>query len=221
MKTPRLRAALALTLTTTLAGGCESVRPRRGVGLSLSLSLSLSRSRAAGANAAQAFDEGVRAYALGHYALALVAFDTALRIAPTPAAQYNVARTYDMLGEDAEAARGYVDFLRRFGPVAPPEQRREVDAALARLQPRVAWLVVRARGPVTVEGLAVEDRYGSVVVPVHPGPCVVRAGARRTVQVRARAGDVIGLDFTASDAVVAVSALPLSDLHGASVRSAL
>jgi len=219
MKTPRLGAALALTLTTTLAGGCESARPRRGVGLSLSLSLS--RSRAAGADAAQAFDEGVRAYALGHYALALVAFDTALRIAPTPAAQYNVARTYDMLGEDAEAARGYVDFLRRFGPVVPPEQRREVDAALARLQPRVAWLVVRARGPVTVEGLAVEDRYGAVVVPVHPGPCSVRAGARRTVQVRARAGDVIGLDFTASDAVVAVSALPLSDLHGASVRSAL
>lgn len=83
------------------------------------------------------YQEGVRAYAAGHYADAVALFRDGDRREPSPAFSYNMGRAYEKLGDDAGALRSYRDYLRRAkNPDDAAEVRRLVESLSNRLAER-------------------------------------------------------------------------------------
>jgi hypothetical protein len=119
------------------------------------------------ARARAEFDRGVQAYAVGDYPTALAAFQEAYRLQPHPTVRVNLANCYDHLDRPIEAIFHFEHYLQEAGRSAPREQKREVEAALARLRQRVGEVVLRVAPDgalVTIDGG--ETRRAPIMEPV-------------------------------------------------------
>ena len=91
-----------------------------------------------------AFQLGNDAYSKRDHERALLYFFMSHRLVPNRNVLFNIAKCYEALGRVDEAYRYFNDLL---GHPLPPEDRREVKAALARLSGRVALLTVTSEPP--------------------------------------------------------------------------
>lgn len=125
-----------------------------------------------------AFEAGRRAYETGAFREALEHFQEAYRLAPHPSVRVNIASCYDQLDRPIEALFHYEQFLGEAGRVAAV-QRREVEAAIARLRSRVGAIALQ----ITPDGALVTiDGTETRRTPV-PEPVRVVAGSH-TVEVQ-------------------------------------
>lgn len=95
------------------------------------------------AQARAAFERGVERYAAQDWRGALEAFQEAYRLRPNPVVRVNMANCYERLDRPTEAIFHFERFLAEAGSNASPEQRRDVQAALARLRREVGELALR------------------------------------------------------------------------------
>lgn len=132
--------------------------------------------------AAKAFTEGTRAFAVKDYELAARRFEQADQLAPHPNAVWNLARALEHAGHRARAAEAYARYLRD----APPDahDRDEATRAIDRLEPTLLRIDVRAAGFDTVlvdgrpvEGTSAYEDPGHHVVEGHAGDVLVKADA--------------------------------------------
>src|SRR5581483_719221 len=80
------------------------------------------------ATARQHYNSGAQLYAQGKYSDAVDQFLAADRIAPSAALSYDIARSYEKLGETSLALRWFRDYLHRAGePPDAPKVRRIVE----------------------------------------------------------------------------------------------
>jgi tetratricopeptide (TPR) repeat protein len=127
------------------------------VGLLLSTQPEEARDRAR-----DAFVQGQELYRAGDYAGALLAFQTAEAMQPSPAAEYNIGRCYERMGQPTEAVAAYERYLAG----APGAQDHEA----------IAEHVAKLRGEIPPEGrlsVSVEPSGATVTVdqtPPEPAP---------------------------------------------------
>jgi tetratricopeptide (TPR) repeat protein len=151
--------------------------------------------------ARDAFAQGQELYRAGDYASALSAFQTAELAQPSPAAQYNIGRCYERLGQPAAAVAAFERYLAE-APDAPDHQAvTEHTAELRRQVPPEAHLTVAVEPPgaqVTVDESPPEPAPVDKLVPA--GRHVVLAElaghspARRDVELAA--GGSLQLELT-------------------------
>jgi tetratricopeptide (TPR) repeat protein len=107
--------------------------------------------------ARDAFTQGQELYRAGDFAGALAAFQQAEEAAPSPAAEYNIGRCYERLGQPAAAVTAYERYLAQ-APAAP-----DYDAVAAR--------VVELRRQIPAQGrLTVSVEPGGATVSVDQTP---------------------------------------------------
>lgn len=126
------------------------------------------------------YDRGVEAFEAGHYADALVAFQRAYELAPAVPVLYNLARVHEALDHPVEATAAYEQFLSS-SPRLNRSQRTDVQAALTRLAPRIAHLVLQCAQPelrAEVDGIPVANATQGTSIPANPGQhaVTVRSG---------------------------------------------
>lgn len=92
-----------------------------------------------------AFREAVAAFASGRYHSAIELFSEADRIEPNEALAFDIARSYEKLGNAAAAAHFYREYLRRAGH---PSDEAEVRKAIDRLEPSPDPRVAPPEGPI-------------------------------------------------------------------------
>jgi len=85
--------------------------------------------------AEQTFREAVSAFASGRYHTAIDLFAAADRIRPRPELSFDIARSYDKLGDDSSALGFYREYLRRAGH---PSDEAEVEHRVQVLESRLA-----------------------------------------------------------------------------------
>lgn len=90
------------------------------------------------------FELGVQAYRAGDFRQALVHLLSSNRLAPNKNVIYNIARSYEQLGEFEQAWKHYSDYVVL---EADPRLRKGAEEALVRIQPKVALLRVETRPP--------------------------------------------------------------------------
>lgn len=117
--------------------------------------------------ARQEFNRGVTLYQEGAWNAALGAFQEAYRLRPHPSVRVNMANCYERLNRPLEAIFHFESFLDEAGANATRDQKREVEAALARLRRQVGELTLR----VSPDGALVridstETRRAPIVEPV-------------------------------------------------------
>lgn len=78
------------------------------------------------------FAEGVRHYRAGRLDEALTPFLEAWRLVPSPDLAYNVARTYERMGEARRGIQFYRHYLQRAAPDAA--EREDVEARIRELE---------------------------------------------------------------------------------------
>jgi tetratricopeptide (TPR) repeat protein len=151
--------------------------------------------------ARDAFAQGQELYRAGDYAGALSAFQTAELTQPSPAAQYNIGRCYEQLGQPAEAVTAFERYLAETPGGADHEAVTEHTAELRRRIPAEAHLTVAVEPPganVTVDESPPELAPVDKLVPA--GRHVVLAElaghtpARRDVELAA--GGSLQLELT-------------------------
>jgi tetratricopeptide (TPR) repeat protein len=125
--------------------------------------------------AAQAhYEAGSVYYERGDYARAAVEFEAARRDDDRPALDYNLGVCFEKLGDPARAIVAFRRFLERV-PDSP--QRVEIEARVAALETRTAFLELRSRVPGT--------RLSIDGAPYAPGrPMRVNAGAHQLLAER-------------------------------------
>jgi hypothetical protein len=111
------------------------------------------------ADAKAAFAEGEARYRAGDYRAAILAFQRADALAPSAILSYDIALCHERLGEDAEAAARFQEYLQRSPRAA---NRKDVEA-------RAAAATVRARA-----------RRPTPTLPAAPGPVIVTLPAAPT-----------------------------------------
>jgi tetratricopeptide (TPR) repeat protein len=125
--------------------------------------------------AREAFAQGQELYRTGDYANALLAFQTAEAAQPSPAAEYNIGRCHERLGQPAEAVAAYERYLSA-APASPDHDAlAEHVAELRRQLPAEAHLRV-----------SVEPSGATVAVdeaPGEPAPVEKQLSAGRHVVV--------------------------------------
>lgn len=107
------------------------------------------------ARARTQFNQGVADYDAGRYREALAAFEAAYRAAPHPAVRVNMANCFEQLGQYVEALFNYRRFLEESGANVTPEQREEVETAIARIAPKVGTLIIKVEprtATLTIDG---------------------------------------------------------------------
>lgn len=162
--------------------------------------------------AARDFEAGVEAYGRGEYARSLSYFQRAYDTVPSAEVLFNLARVHDVMGHAPRAARYYVAYLRA-SPEAASEQCREIDAALARIRERVAWLVVRTAAEYEVDGEPVPALIRGAPLAIWPGIRSVRVSGSMPVMVRARAGEALEIAFDRPGTMLFFSAMPATDVR--------
>ena len=96
--------------------------------------------------ARQHYNTGAQLYAQGKYSDAVDQFLAADRIAPSAALSYDIARSYEKLGETSLALRWFRDYLHRAGePADAPKVRRIVESLERELRSKgVQQITVRS-----------------------------------------------------------------------------
>lgn len=141
-------------------------------------SVAAAQDEAARAQAREQFGAGVQRYEQGDYQGALEAFQEAYRLAPHPMVRVNMANCYEHLGRPLEALHHFERFLAE-SENATRQQRREVQAAIGRLQQQIAEvrLSVAPDGAlVTIDGA--ETRRSPILDPIRLTPGTHRIEVR-------------------------------------------
>jgi len=139
------------------------------------------------------FARGIELYKEGNFHAALAEFRAAHAAAPSFRIHYNLGQTLYQLQDYAGAVRAFEQYLAEGGEKIDAERKKEVDADLAKLRPRVAQLVFVVNVP-TAE-LSVDDEPRG---KVQKAPLLVSAGRRRVAvtasgyQTETRVLDVAG-----------------------------
>lgn len=151
------------------------------LGLALALTLALADVACAQDDRERAraeFQRGVEAFGRDDFQTALDAFQEAYRLAPHPSVRVNIANCYERLNRPIEALFHFEHFLSE-AERPTPQQRREVQAAITRLEQLVGHIQLQVTpdgAMVTIDGG--ETRRSPVIEPVR-----VTAG-RHTVDIR-------------------------------------
>jgi hypothetical protein len=130
------------------------------------------------ASARELFAEGVEAADQNRWAQAADRFRRARELRDSPVIEYNLASALEHLNALIEAS----ELLRSIAenPTADRELRASAEATLAEIEPRIARVIVHARGRVpgdriTLDDKPLEDAQIDVAVPVDPGVHVASA----------------------------------------------
>jgi hypothetical protein len=138
-----------------------------------------------------AFQSGVAAYAEQHYAEALEAFRNAYRIRPHPSVLVNIANCYVALNRPQDAISTFERFLNDPTVTPSPQQRTEIETALAEARRHLATINVLVFPPgaeVYLDGDLVGTAPLRRPLQTGPGPHVIEArqAGGGTVQHQAR-----------------------------------
>jgi hypothetical protein len=138
-----------------------------------------------------AFQSGVQAYAAQHYAEALESFRTAYRIRPHPSVLVNIANCYVALNRPQDAISTFERFLNDPTVSPTPQQRTEIETALAEARRHLATINVLVFPPgadVYLDGDLVGTAPLRRPLQTGPGPHVIEARqpGGGTVQHQAR-----------------------------------
>ncbi|MBC7017820.1 tetratricopeptide repeat protein, partial [Salmonella enterica subsp. enterica serovar Enteritidis] len=87
------------------------------------------------------FNRGIELYKEGNFHAALAEFRAAYAAAPSYRIHYNLGQTLYQLQDYAGAVRAFEQYLAEGGDKIEADRKKEVDADLAKLRPRVAKLV--------------------------------------------------------------------------------
>jgi len=120
------------------------------------------------------FSRGIDLYKEGNFHAALAEFRAAYAAAPSFRIYYNLGQTLYQLQDYAGAVRAFEQYLREGGDKVEAERKKEVDADLEKLRPRVAQVLftVNASGAeVSID----EEPRGKLT----KDPILVSAGRRR------------------------------------------
>ncbi|MFK7987257.1 MAG: PEGA domain-containing protein [Sandaracinaceae bacterium] len=112
------------------------------------------------------FEQGVSLYESGQHRAALEQFQEAYRIAPHPMVRVNMANCYEQLGRPLEAIHHFERFLAE-AEAANPQQRREVETAMRRLEGQLGEVrlsVTPDGASVTIDGA--ETRRAPILDPI-------------------------------------------------------
>lgn len=169
------------------------------------------------AEARAAFNAGVRQYAEGDYVAALESFQRAYELRPHPSVHANIANCFDRLGHRDLAVREFEAFFAESGANVSPEQRAEVESALARLRAEVPSPVVAeprppappvtpptAQAPV-VDAPASSPPSAALTEPEPEAPRETERGSSSLIWITGTATVVLGLGATITG-VMALSA---------------
>ena len=161
--------------------------------------------------------DGVDLLRKGQYAPALIKFEQAYALVPSPNIHYNRALAYVGLGRNAEALEAFETFLAQ-ADHAPPGTREKAGRDRESLRARVATVAVTSdpRGAdVTIDGRArgVTPLGGSLYLD--PGPHEVAArnpatGAAATERITALPGQTLSLTLRLAPADIARARAPQS-----------
>ena len=176
----------------------------------------LAQDEDARARARAEFSRGVSRYDAGDYQGALEAFQEAYRLAPHPSVRVNMANAYEQLDRPLEAMFHFERFLEEAENVRP-EQRSEIDAALARLRGRIGEVTLDVQPPgatVVIDGT--ETRRAPLTEPVRmvPGTHTLEVAAegyatiRRELIVEAGQPATVHVELVPEEASGAVGAPP-------------
>ena len=138
-----------------------------------------------------AFQAGVQAYAEQHYAEALESFRTAYRIRPHPSVLVNLANCYVALNRPQDAISTFERFLNDPTVTPTPQQRTEIESALAEARRHLATINVLVFPPgadVYLDGDLVGTSPLRRPLQTGPGPHVIEArqAGGGTIQHQAR-----------------------------------
>ena len=88
------------------------------------------------------YERGLQLFNEENYDAALFEFDRAYELAPSYKILYNMGRIQRQQNNYAASMRSYTRYLREGGAAVPAERRKEVEAEIAVLKPRVAHVKV-------------------------------------------------------------------------------
>ncbi len=93
--------------------------------------------------AREAFGAGVKYYADGEYARALIAFQKAYSLKPHPAVKVNIANCYERLDKPVHALVAFQSYLRSEEGAVPSKKRNDVEEAVRRLSQQVSRIDIK------------------------------------------------------------------------------
>lgn len=93
------------------------------------------------------FSRGIELYKEGNFHAALAEFRAAYVAAPSFRIYYNLGQTLYQLQDYAGAVRAFEQYLREGGDKVEADRKKEVDADLDKLRPRVAQLILTVNAP--------------------------------------------------------------------------
>jgi hypothetical protein len=102
------------------------------------------------AEAIRLFEQGLQAFQAADFPAARDAFRASYELRPNASVLFNLANTERALFDYPSALRSFRTYLELFGEDSPPEERTEIDAWLADMEWRVAYVTVDAPAGATV-----------------------------------------------------------------------
>lgn len=120
------------------------------------------------------FNRGIELYKEGNFHAALAEFRAAYAAAPSYRIHYNLGQTLYQLQDYAGAVRAFEQYLAEGGDKIEADRKKEVDADLAKLRPRVAKLVFVVNVPAAEVSVDDEPRGQA-----QKHPLLVSAGRRK------------------------------------------
>lgn len=104
-------------------------------------------SEAAIQEAGQRYDRGLKMYAEGDYALAVIEFERAYELVPDYRVLYNIGQVRIQLGNYARARRALEQYLKEGGDRVSPDRRKAVESDLEMLEARTGTLTIEVNVP--------------------------------------------------------------------------
>lgn len=151
--------------------------------------------------ARQRFDEGVEAVDAGDFERARVAFEQAYLLKPAPEVLKNLGLAEVDAGHTLEGARHLAEWLRRFAPRHPNEERASVEQVLRRVESQLGRLKVSTGddSETVIVGRDIVDRGAARDVwHVEPGRhdvTVRSASDSQAKTVTVAPGELVVVDF--------------------------
>jgi hypothetical protein len=97
--------------------------------------------------ARQRYDRGIRLYAEGEFALAVIEFERAYTLVPDYRVLYNIGQVRIQLAQYARAKKALDQYLTEGGEAVPPERKASVQTDLEMLASRTATLEIKSNIP--------------------------------------------------------------------------
>lgn len=165
-----------------LWSACPSRPLRRALGVLIVLGVVAAGVASPGAAWAQddaRFRHGVDLYQRGDYRAALAEFEAVYATSPTPALVYNLGRTLEHLGRNAEAVTRYGEYLDAGSPGMTPGARNELVGHVRELRAGLVELTVQGQPGLYVTANAMPMGTIPAVMTLDPGTYSIQAGHAR------------------------------------------